>query len=42
MSILAAHREDRETLLVTAPDGDTEQLEQWILDGLKARLPGLG
>lgn len=34
-------REDREMLLVTAPDWDAEQLEQWVTDWLTARIPEL-
>lgn len=37
----SAHREDREMVLVTAPEWDTERLERWVLDWLKARLPEL-
>ncbi|GAB3525936.1 hypothetical protein [Arthrobacter monumenti] len=37
----SAHREDREMVLVTAPGWDTERLERWVLDWLKARLPEL-
>lgn len=37
----SAYREDREVLLVTAPDWDAERLERWVLDWLKARLPEL-
>jgi hypothetical protein len=40
--ILSAHREDREVLLVRAPDWHAEQLEQWVTDWLKARIPELG
>ncbi|MGQ1837460.1 hypothetical protein ACT4S2_03270 [Kocuria turfanensis] len=39
--ILSAHREDREVLLVRAPDWDAAQLEQWVLNWLKARIPEL-
>lgn len=37
----SAYREDREVVLVTAPDWDAERLERWVLDWLKARLPEL-
>ncbi|MFF0905727.1 UNVERIFIED_CONTAM: hypothetical protein RF653_18810 [Kocuria sp. CPCC 205316] len=40
--IVSAHREDHEMLLVTAPDWDAEQLEQWVTDWLTARIPELG
>ncbi|MEX5259963.1 hypothetical protein [Kocuria sp. CPCC 205263] len=40
--IVSAHREDREMLLVTAPDWDAEQLEQWVTDWLTAGIPELG
>ncbi|GEO96814.1 hypothetical protein [Kocuria turfanensis] len=39
--ILSAHREDREVLLVRAPDWDAAQIEQWVLNWLKARIPEL-
>ena len=39
--IASAYREDREVVLVTAPDWDAERLERWVLDWLKARLPEL-
>lgn len=32
-------REDREVVLVTAPDRDAEQLEKWVTDWRKARVP---
>lgn len=37
----SVYREDREVVLVTAPDWDAERLERWVLDWLKARLPEL-
>ena len=37
----SAYREDREVVLVEAPDWDAERLERWVLDWLKARLPEL-
>ncbi|HSN35520.1 MAG TPA: hypothetical protein VLT34_04160 [Arthrobacter sp.] len=37
----SAYREDREVLLVTAPDWDADRLERWVLEWLKARLPEL-
>lgn len=40
--VVSAHREDREVVLVRAPDWDAHQLEQWVLDWLKARIPELG
>ncbi|MUN62493.1 hypothetical protein GMA12_04960 [Kocuria sediminis] len=40
--VLSAHREDREVLLVRAPDWNAQQLEQWVLDWLQARIPELG
>ena len=40
--IVTAHREDREMLLVTAPDWNAERLERRVTDWLKARLPELG
>ena len=39
--IASAYREDREVVLVTAPDWDAERLERWVLDWLKGRLPEL-
>jgi len=37
----SAFREDREVVLVAAPDWDAEQLERWVTDWLEARIPEL-
>jgi hypothetical protein len=39
--IISAFREDREVLLVTAPDWDAEDLQRWVLHWLTTRLPAL-
>mgnify|MGYP004479034663 CR=1 FL=1 len=40
--ITSAFREDREVVLVTAPDWKSQQLERWVTGWLKARIPELG
>jgi hypothetical protein len=40
--IVSAHREDREVLLVTAPDWSAGDLEAWLTDWVTRRIPAKG
>lgn len=40
--ITSAYREDREVVLVTAPDWNSQQLEQWVSDWITRHVPAVG
>lgn len=40
--VTSACREDRETVLVSAPDWNSEQLQRWVTDWITRHVPAMG